>query len=193
MPKELLETQVKIGPVRFGFVNVFQAKAFDDDEDGKKKYSVQVMLPKGDKESVKAVKRAISAATELGKGKWGGKIPIAAKLKLPLRDGDEEFPDNDAYKGMWFFNATSSRKPGVVRKVGDDFEPITEEDDLFFSGVYGRVFLNFFAFAGKSKGVAAGLNHIQYTKTGERLSGGMSAEDAFDDDWEGDDDDEDLI
>jgi hypothetical protein len=193
MAKELLETQVKIGPVRFAYVSVFKAKAFEDDEDSKAKYSVQILLPKSDKTNVKAVKRAIAAAVEQGKGKWGGKIPIASKLKMPLRDGDEEFPDSEDYAGMYFFNATSQRKPTVVRKVGDDFETVTEEDDLFFSGVYGRVFLNFFPYSGKSKGVAAGLNHIQYTKTGERLSGGISAEEAFDDDWEDDEDEDSLL
>ena len=44
--------------------------------------------------------------------KWGGKVP--ANLKLPLRDGDIDRPDDEAYAGCYFFNANSRQAPQVV-------------------------------------------------------------------------------
>ena len=56
-----------------------------------------------------------------------------------------------------------------------------------YSGCYCRFSLNFFSFAGKQNGVAAGLNNVQKVADGEPLGGRSRAEDDFDDDFEGDD------
>lgn len=179
-------TMVMGGIVRFGFVHVFTPAAMEGDEDGKKKYSVQILIPKSNKTLVKQIKTAIEAAKEAGKAKWGGKIP--ASLKLPLRDGDAEKVDDENYAGMYFMSASSKGKPGVVDK---NREPITEEDDEFYSGVWGRFHVNFYPFnSNGNKGVACGLNHLQKIKDGERLAGRIVVEDAFDE-YEGADDDED--
>ena len=46
--------------------------------------------------------------------KWGGKIP--PNLKLPLRDGDIDRPEDEAYAGCYFLNANSREKPQVVEE-----------------------------------------------------------------------------
>lgn len=65
---------------------------------GAEKYSVSVLIPKSDTETVNAVNVAIDAAIEEGIAKFGGKKPNKAAIKIPLRDGDVERED-EAYKG----------------------------------------------------------------------------------------------
>lgn len=165
--------KVITGRVRFSYANVFTPKAMQ--EGATPKYSVAVLIPKSDKDTIAKIQKAIKEALEEGKASvFAGKIP--ATWKNPLRDGDEERPDDQNYAGCYFMNCSSSNKPGVV---GPDLEPIMSQDD-FYSGCYGRVSLNMYAFnkAG-NRGVAAGLNNIQKQFEGDRLSGGSSAQDDF--------------
>lgn len=169
-------TKVVTGKVRFSYAHVFEPTSMNEGED--KKYSTAILIPKKDKKTVAAIEAAVNAAKEEGKSKkFGGKIP--AMLKLPLRDGDEEKPDDEVYKGMWFLNASSKKRPGVVDA---DRNEIMDKDE-FYSGCYGRASLNFFAFAGKAKGIAVGLNGVQKLEEGENLSGGsFNADEDFGDD-----------
>jgi len=149
-------------------------------EEGKEpKYSVSILIPKKDKKTIAAIEAAILAATNEGlKSKFGGKKP--ANLKTPLRDGDEERPDDEVYAGHYFLNASSVRRPGVVDQ---DTNPILDKEE-FYSGCYGRASINFYAFAvSGNKGIAAGLNNVQKLEDGDNLGGGASsAEDDFGDD-----------
>lgn len=182
------ETLVVTGLVRFSYAHLFEAVAIDEGSD--EKYSLSVIIPKSDTKTLTAIKNAVEKAKEQGKSKkWGGKIP--AKLKTPLRDGDEERPEDEAYKDSYFFNCSSSKQPGVVNAK---CQPILDADEVY-SGCYGRVSVNFYPFdSNGSKGVAAGLNNVQKLKDGERLGGATTAEDDFGDDF-GDEfvDDDDFL
>jgi hypothetical protein len=173
-------TKVITGPkTRFSYANVFEPKSING---GDAKYSVSLLIDKKDKKTLDKIEAAVQAAIEEGKGKWGGKIP--KKLKLPLRDGDEE-RDDEAYAGKMFINANSSTKPGVV---DEDLNPIMDQDE-FYSGCFGRASVNFYAYnSNGSVGIACGLNHLQKLADGDRLSGGASAEEDF-----GAIDDDDLL
>ncbi len=139
------------------------------------KYSVSVLIPKDDKETIDAVNVAIDAAIEEGIAKFGGKKPNKATIKLPLRDGDVE-RDDEAYKGHYFINANSITAPQIVDK---SVKPIMDRSEVY-SGCYGRVSLNFYAFnSNGNKGVACGLGNIQKIKDGEPLGSKTSAADDF--------------
>ena len=71
--------KVVTGKVRFSYVHVF--KPWAGAEGQEPKYSVCVLIPKSDKKTLAAIEKAIEAAKEEGKEKWGGKIPT--KLNLP--------------------------------------------------------------------------------------------------------------
>lgn len=184
MAKLINDTKVITNKVRFSYVHVFTPTAVGESED--KKYSVSLIIPKTDKETLRLIKEAVKNATEAGKtAKWNGKIP--ANLKTPLRDGDEERPDDDAYANAYFINASAVTKPGVVDR---NTEPITDEEE-FYSGCYGRASVTFYAFnASGNKGIAAGLNHVQKTSEGEALGGRVSVEVDFDDEPDFDDEDD---
>lgn len=127
----------------------------------------------------------MEAAKEDGKTrKWSGKIP--PNLKLPLRDGDIDRPDDENYENCFFVNATSKDAPQVVdRRV----QPITAPMTVY-SGCYCNVSVNFYPFnANGNRGVAVGLSNIQFVKDGERLSGRASADSEF----EEMDEDEDIL
>ena len=166
-----------VGPVRFSFCHVFTPHKFDGDE-GEGKYSVTVIIPKSDKKTVALVNKALQEAMAEAKDKkWGGKIPAASKLALPLRDGDEDNEkDAEEIKGCYYMRAKSSQKPGVVDK---DRQPITDPAE-FYSGCYGFASLVFIGYdhAG-NKGVGCYLNNVMKTKEGERLGGGASADEDF--------------
>ncbi len=167
------ETKVITGKVRFSYAHVYEPTAID--ENSEKKYSVSIIIPKDDKKTIKKIEDAVKAAIEAGKGKWGGKVP--KKLKLPLRDGDQEREDDENYENSFFINASSTRKPGIVDANLDE---IMDKDD-FYSGCYGRASINFYAFSvAGNNGVAAGLNNLQKLEDGDRLGGSAaSAEEDF--------------
>lgn len=184
------ETKVITGKVRFSYANVFHPKAVEEGQ--KEKYSVSILIPKEDKGTLDAVRKAIETAKDLGKAKFGGKIP--ANLKTPLRDGDEERPEDEAYKGVYFMNANSITKPGIIdskgNKIVEDPESITEfesgmSSEEFYSGCYGKASVNFYPYNVNSKGIACGLNNLLKLEDGPRLSGGDSAANDFAEDLKG--------
>ena len=161
---------------RWSYANVWDPKSIDG---GKPKYSVSLIIPKDDTATVNKIKAAIQAAYEEGQSKLKGNgksVPPLAAIKNPLRDGDIEKPDDEAYAGCYFVNANSSTAPGVVDA---DRQPIIERSEVY-SGVYGRASINFYAFnVNGNRGIACGLNNLQKIRDGEPLGGKASAESDF--------------
>ncbi len=169
-------TRVVTGPVRLSYANVWTPKSYNG---GAPKYSVSLIIPKTEEETLRRIQDAIRAAYEEGIHKLRGSNrtpPPLSALKTPLRDGDMERPDDDAYKNAYFLNANSSRAPQIVNVRR---EVITNEDEVY-SGVFARVSLNFYVFSvNGNRGIAAGLNNIQKLRDGEHLGGGASASQDF--------------
>jgi len=162
-------TKVKIvtGKVRFSYANVFQPKA--SVEGGTPKYSVSLIIPKSDKETIAKINKAFEETKQAAAAYFGGSVPKG--LKGGLRDGDEE-KDDPAYAGCYFINANSAQKPGVVDM---DLNPIIDASE-FYSGCYGRASITFYPYnAQGSKGIACGLNNVQKLEDGEPLGGATSA------------------
>lgn len=169
--------KVITGPkTRWSYANVWEAKSING---SKPKYSVSLLIPKDDEATVKAVKAAIQAAYEEGAAKLKGSaksVPPLAAIKNPLRDGDIEKPDDEAYAGHYFINANNNTAPGIVDA---NRQPILDHSEVY-SGVYGRASINFYAFnANGNKGIACALNNLQKIADGEPLGGHSSAEDDF--------------
>lgn len=165
------KTKVITGVVRFSYANVWEPKSINGSDE---KYSVSLIIPKSDTNTIQEIKDAVEVAKQEGKSKFGGKIP--ANLKLPLRDGDIERPEDEAYKDSYFVNANSKDRPQIVDK---NVKPILDQSEVY-SGCYGRVSIAFYAFnSNGNKGIACGLGNIQKIKEGEPLSGRSSASDDF--------------
>ena len=167
------KTKVITGVVRLSYANVWEPKSINGSAE---KFSVSLIIPKSDTKTLNAINAAINAAIEEGKGKFGGKIPNKATLKLPLRDGDIDRLGDEAYANSYFINANSSTAPQIVDR---DVNPILERSEVY-SGVYARVSINFYAFnSNGNRGVACGLGNIQKIKDGEPLGGRTNAADDF--------------
>ncbi|RKD26830.1 hypothetical protein BEP19_15995 [Ammoniphilus oxalaticus] len=168
-------TRVTTNEVRFSYAHVFEPHAMEGNDP---KYSVSILIPKTDTETVQMIEKAIETAKKEGKdSKWSGKMP--PNLKLPLRDGDTDRPDDEAYAGHWFINASSRTKPGVFKKGSAGLIEISDESE-FYSGCYGVAAVNFYPYnANGNRGVACGLNNLLFTRDGEAFGGRSNPEDDF--------------
>lgn len=165
---------VVFGPCRLSYTHLFTKYSPDGDTDSGK-YMTNVLIPKREKETVKAIEGAIEAAKKAGIiSKWDGKEP--KKVDLPLRDGDTDKEDDDIYAGHYYINAKCASRPGIVDKHRS---PIVDEDDVY-SGMWAILSVTFYPYnVSGNKGVATGLNNVMKTKDDERLGGRTSAENDF--------------
>ena len=125
--------KVVTGVCRFSYANLWEAKAMD--ENSKPKYSVSLIIPKSDTKTIEKIRAAIQAAYEEGQGKLKGNsksVPPLTSLKTPLRDGDLERPDDEAYVNSYFVNANSITAPGIVDAA---CQQILDHSEIY-SGVY---------------------------------------------------------
>lgn len=169
--------KVITGPnTRWSYANVWEPKSING---GTPKYSVSLIIPKSDTATIKKIEAAIEAAYKEGEAKLKGNgrsVSALSVLKTPLRDGDAERPDDEAYANAYFVNANSATAPGIVDA---DRQEIIDRSEVY-SGVYGRASINFYAFnSNGNKGIACGLNNLQKIRDGEPLGGKSRAEDDF--------------
>lgn len=181
--------RIKTGKVRFSYLHVFEPHAFREGDEPK--YSVSIIVPKSDTATIDAINKAVKQALQDGKAKFGGKIPT--NFSHPLRDGDDERPDDEAYSNSYFFNANSKTKPSVaIAKDGELY--IIEDPEVLYSGCYGKVTVDFYPFnVDVNKGVACGLGNLLKLADGDPLgvvkpSATQDFEDDLEDDDFGDDD-----
>jgi hypothetical protein len=179
--------KVITGPnTRWSYANVWEAKSING---GTPKFSVSLIIPKSDTKTINAIKSAVEAAYKEGQAKLRGNsrtVPALSAIKTPLRDGDTERPDDEAYKNAYFVNANATTAPGIVDA---DLNPILSRSEVY-SGVYGRASITFYAFnSSGNRGIACGLNNLQKIRDGEPLGSKASAESDFAEFANDDDDD----
>ena len=186
MAKFVNPTKVITGICTFSYLNCWEPKAARDG--GKPKYSVSLIIPKTDTVTADRIRAAIKAAYEEGASKLKGNgksVPALSAIRNPLRDGDLERPDDEAYQGCWIINAYSDSAPGIVDA---DCQPIMTRSEMY-SGVMGRASINLYAYnVNGNRGIACGLNNLQKLYDGIPLGGKSRAEDDF-----ATDDDEDFL
>ena len=147
---------------------------------GKPVYSVSPLIPKTNEAVRKEMMACAKAAYIKGEEilRKNGVIPSMddPDFYFPIRDGDKERPDDPAYKNCWFLTAKSVNQPVVVDA---SCKPLTDLTRIF-SGCYGRVAINFYAFRkGNKFGISVGLNGIQLVREGKPLGSHFDAQQAF--------------
>lgn len=181
MTNQVNPTRVVTGEVRFSFVNLLKPRA--SQQGGEEKYSVTILVPKSDVATKQRIDAAIEAAKQVGKSKtWNGVIP--PMVAIPIHDGDgvkpsDGMPFGEECKGHWVFSA-STKVDQPPKIVDANMNPIINPTEVY-SGMYGRIAINFgpYANAGK-KGIGAYIStNVQKTRDGEPL--GSSAPAAQDD------------
>jgi hypothetical protein len=162
---------------RASYAHFLEAVANDEDNpDAGRSFQTGILIPKDAPKEVHTIlQQAVKDAVELGKKKkWGGSQP--AELKLPLRNGDLKFQEDKekyaAYERMINFTAKKVESHGapIVRANGN----VVTEPGVVESGDWCAFDINFYAFKGKSKGIAVALNAVTLLEVGERFGGGPS-------------------
>lgn len=147
---------------RLDFVHVFSPWAFSKND--KPKYSLTLIISKDDTDTFQTIHRAIRQAYENGKTKLQAELK---DIRIPLRDGDTERPDNPAYKNSWFINATRLERYGAPNVCDENVKPITARGELY-SGVWSRVHVSFAAYSGgdspSQKGIGCYFDAVQKIK-----------------------------
>lgn len=158
-------------PCRFAYLNCWRPVS---QYNGRQKYTVAAVVDKKDKETVARIEDAIEYVKNQSVQLWGGRIPM--NLKLPLHDGDEEKPDNSAFRNCYYINAKSKDAPQIV---DSEVKPITDQTEVY-SGCYGKISITFYSYNfGGAKGIAAWLGNIQKLGDGEPFTGKICAQDEF--------------
>jgi hypothetical protein len=174
---------------RLSYPQLLTPKAMTDSSgapQGKASYSVALVFePSTD---LTVIKNAIVATVveKFGADKAKeilAKMVPGGSVKNPLRqDIDKKYGDGTNF----FVNARNATKPQVAHPYADTngrpkLMTDKEVETLMYPGCYVRASLNPFWFdkAG-NKGVAFGLNNLQWLRDGERLDSRTSAENEFD-------------
>lgn len=190
---------VTTGKVRASYVHLFEP--WSASPEGDKAYSLQILIPKTaeGRETLKRLRAAEQEAQEQGrqtKGKnWGRR-----KITSVIHDADDpnccdspaDLEARPELAGHWYLSSKNTRKVPVVDRKR---RPITDPEEVY-SGCYVRVSLGSYPYEYMGKhGVGFGLNAVQFVEDGDRLGGGVSVDQAFDelDDEYDDEDLEDLI
>ena len=167
-------TRLTIGPVRLSYVHLLEPHSFEGDQSNAK-YSANLLIPKTETETIKAIRQAIDASVKLAKAeRWGGRAGTPGKIN-PLNDGDAK--DDTLYHGHFYLNAKSVRRPGVVNRR---FEPLNSDDEVY-SGMWAYVSVSFYGYSIGGNGIACSIDNVMKHKDDERLGGnGASPESDFD-------------
>lgn len=189
--------RVITGKARASYMKVLK---LEEDDNGNRICSSGILIPKSDKKTVAKIKATIQ---DVAKKKFGDKVDIfkSTRLRQPLHDGDDMAADPESAagkesEGMWVLTAKAYKVPQVVDKHNSRIDDLDELEEICISGYYFYFSITFKAFEvdtpqGKAKGVRVLLNNMMFICEGERLDGGKSAEEDFEDfAVEGDDDDE---
>lgn len=175
------ENDVLTGPVRLSYANIWEPRP--PMNGGKPVYSASLIISKDDDKTLRAIKTKIKAMLTNPKviEKVGGSANIHSKrLRIPLRDGDADRPEDEAYANSYFINAKSgeTNPPKIFDRRGNE---IIDKAEVY-SGCYVRAIIQFYGYNRSGNiGIGAGLIAIQKWKDGEALGGVSVSASDFDD------------
>lgn len=164
--------------------------------------STGIMIPKSDKKTVAIIKAIIR---NLAEKKFGSEIDIfkSKKMRQPLKDGDElsADPEQTGYgkevEGYYIISTKAFKLPGLVNRRNEPVLDPDERAEICVSGFWFHFSVTFNAYdvdtdeGGKARGVNVRINNLMFVKEGDRLDGGASAEQDFEDYSIDDDEDDD--
>lgn len=182
MATQKVTVDMTTGIGTLSFPHLFRETASKNDK-GETVYDLQFIIPKNQREDVRALLLAIK---KVGEAKWGDKWK---QVRNPLRDGDaekDELTEDGSTKGekyperlgCYFLNARSS-KPVTV--VGRDRSPILGSSEVY-GGCKVKINVSFYPYSTSGNhGIGVGLNGVQKIADGESFGGGRpSVESMFD-------------
>lgn len=178
-------SQVKTKLVRFVYCHLAEPRAVVEGQD--KKYSVNILIDKEDKETLARIQKAYELAIQEGIEKFGqsfkGKVTPLKKAPgagsrgiITDCDADEKFSAPE-FKNKYMLCAKSNKPVSVgYRKNGVTYAYSSKEEieENVYSGCYGAINFNLYPYTTVGTGIAAGLNSVLKVKDGEPLGGHSS-------------------
>ena len=153
---------------RFSYCNLKDPKSING---GTPRFGMSAVVSKSDRQTVKALQDGQRAAYELHKDRLknkNGTIPPMESIKLAIRDGDLDRPDDPVYANCIFVNANSETPPRLYDVNGNEIMDRSE----IYSGCYGKVAVEFFVFnTNGNRGIGCRLHAVQKIRDGEPLGG----------------------
>jgi len=176
MSKNNNATEIILTRVRGSFLDIFEAKAFND---GAPRFSGTWLIAKNDPQ-VKTIMAAMKAAA---RGKWGSKADIQMKQlaqmdRLALHDGDLKTDSSgetlDGYADHFYVNSgTKQDAPPIVysadgTRIDDPAKRAAHVDGIPYNGCYCHVRINMWAQDNQwGRRVNAGLLAVVFAEDGE--------------------------
>ena len=181
--------------VRLSYCNLLEPIDFNNQ--GSPKYRTDILIKKDDVKNINAVKNAIAASINYAKQDGGtfekidlSKLKNSGNWHSPLKDGDALKSDDSNYKDCYFISAwndpNGKKKMQIIRTNRQIIDKNTlNATDMIYSGCYVNIGIDFVAYAKLGKaGLCSIITNILTLEKGERLDGGMSAEEEFANDFE---------
>lgn len=173
---------ITTGVGTLAFPHIFK-ETVDKNDKGEDVYNLQLIIPKSQKDDIRALMAAIK---KVGEAQWGDNWK---KVRIPLRDGDKEKGEltedgstkGDKYPerlGCYFINARSNRPVGVYDRQRN---VITDHDEVY-GGCKVKINVGFYPYSSSGNhGIGAGLNGVQKISDGEPFgSARQTVENMFD-------------
>ena len=189
MAKEPIK-RIILKNVRLSYVNLFEPYQFEGEQEAK--FRCDVLISKNDEVQVKQLKQSIlDLIKESQENGILAKKDLSAAKKTnkwhnPLKDGDIDKPNDTAYKNCYYLSLRSNIAPNIIdmhKNYVTKDQP--DSSNKIYSGVYVNISVIFRCFDKLGKlGVSSFLGNILTLEKGERLDGGMSAEEEFANDFE---------
>lgn len=166
----------KAKPVRFSYLHLFQPHAFEAGDTPK--YSVTVLIPKNDTETIKAITEELTKLCQTEKGKTDLGKNYTFDIADFLNDGDKT--DKDGYAGHYyrFIGNDVENAPERYQFVNGAVIEITTPKDIK-SGDFGIVNISPYTYGKPKKGVSASLKGVLKIKDGEALGATNDSKSAF--------------
>lgn len=165
-------TRVLLPGVRLSFPHLFQARSVQPGDDPK--FGAAFIVPKNN-----PAVPALLAAVEAEKGvKWGANVPPGVKSTVYDGDTDPKYMADPNNHGCYIVNASGAQDQPPVLVDANMMKVINPA--TFYAGCFVNADLGVYGYdKGVSKGIAAGLNGVQFVADGERLDGRPTAEQMF--------------
>jgi len=170
-------SRIKTPEAILSYPHLFEPQ--ESDEPGQKaKYSCALIFPEGT--DLTALKKAV---VEAAKEEWGDKavqMIRSGEARSPFRTDWEKkgYPENST-----FFNARSTRKPGIVSTIPDPNTGLPmkiDDPEEMYPGAIVLAGVSVFTYDRKgNKGVGFGLDVLQKIRDSERLDNAVNAQDFF--------------
>ena len=164
-------TRITIMGARLSYPHLFQPRQVDPNSPPK--YGCVLLIPK-DSPVIGQLQKAADA--EAG-ARWGANKPASLK-PLPLHDcaTHPSYSNQPELHGYMALSANAKDKPFTVDQ---NVQPSLNQG-MFYAGCFVNADVGIFAYdAPMSKGIAAGLNGVQFVVDGERIDGRPSVDSMF--------------